>query len=455
MRKNEKCPRKRTDFIYYVAIIFFFIVVAIACPPRLYGDSDQFISMHVHREPVYPLFLWLFRTIFGENRYLYIVAWAQNLFNAFATVLFLRFFVKEFDMNHLTKALATIFVLLPHIMTPILSRTKLVLSSAILNESIGLPLFLIYIVVLLAYIYRGKRNMLLGSAILALILSLIRGAMMITLIAWMLVFAGRLLYEKQWKLIWIPAVAMIVLFGVRGTIFKTYNFVVNDIYVATVCGNMNLVTNILYASDRNAGELIEDDLSRQLYYEIYDAAWENELNYRFAGTNLYEKTAYLENSHDRLKFDYILQITADHYYENIGDDYLQRNIWQDEICANIAHGILPACMGRWIGQYIMLAINGLVRSVAFVHPIVVVPVLLMLLFAFVLCIYSFVKKKHQKEGLAVLIALMMLFANAFGTATVIMCLSRYMIYGFSFFYISFGVMVFEYGKDFWNYKKHQ
>lgn len=447
MNRTKKLLQVKKEYIYYGVIIAFFIGVAITCPPKLYGDSEQFISMHVHREPVYPLFLWFFRTLFGENIYLNIAAWAQNLLNAFASIIFLRFFVKEFELNHLKKVLATIFILLPHIMTPLMSQAHIVLSSAVMNEAIGLPLFLLYIVVLLDYIYRGKKSTLVGSVALGLLLSLIRGSMMITLIAWMLVVTVRFIYEKKWKFILLPLLAMLMLFGVRGTLFKVYNYVVNDIYVATVCGNMNLVTNILYASERSSGELIEDDLSRELYYKIYDAAWENGLNHHFAGTNLYDRTAHLENNHDTLKFDYILQITADYYYENIGDDYLARNIWQDEVCANIAHSILPSCLGRWIGQYIMLSINGLVRSVAFVHPMVILPVLFMLFFAFGLCMYSFIKKTHQKEALAVIIALMMVFANAFGTATVIMCLSRYMIYGFSLFYITFGILIFEYGSD--------
>ena len=444
----------KKEYIYYSIIIVFFVMVAILCPVAMYGDSEQFISMHVHREPVYPLFLWFFRTIFGEGIYLDIVGWVQNLFNAFATIVVFRFFSREFELNHLKKVLATFFLLLPHIVTPLMSRTHLVLSSGILNEAIGLPLFLLYFVVVMNYIYHGSKSTLIGSAALGLLLSLVRGSMMITLIAWMLIVVSRLIYEKRWKLILIPPIVMVLLFSARSTIFKTYNYVVNDIYVATVCGNMNLVTNIFYASDREAGELIEDELSRELYYEIYDAAWEMGYNYKFGGSNLYDKTNHLESTHDRLKFDYILQITADYYYANMDEDYIKRNLWQDEICANIAHSILPACTGRWIGQYIMLAINGLVRSIAFVHPLTVLPCVLLLVFAFALSIIGFIKKKHEKAGLAVLIALMMIAANAFGTATVIMCLSRYMIYGFSVFYISFGILFFGFCGDWINVKSN-
>lgn len=451
MDKRNMFLQIKREYIYYGIITIFFVMVAIFCPVTMYGDSEQFVSMHVHREPVYPLFLWFFRTILEEGIYLDVVSWVQNLFNAFASILLLRFFVKEFNLNHLKKILAVIFILLPHIVTPLMSHEHIVLSSAIMNEAIGLPLFLIHIVVTLSYIYRGKKSTMIGSAALALVLSLIRGSMMITLIAWMLIVAARLIYEKRWKFVLTPALVMLLLFSVRGTIFKTYNYIVNDIYVATVCGNMNLVTNIFYASDREAGELIEDELSRELYYEIYDAAWEQGLNYRFAESNLYDKTIHLENSHDTLKFDYILQITADYYYANIGEDYLERNIWQDQICANMANDLLPACIGRWIGQYFLLAINGLARSIAFVHPMTVVPCVILLVFAFGLSIVSFIKKRHEKAGLAVIIALMMIFANAFGTATVIMCLSRYMIYGFSLFYISFGILFFGFCEDWLKY----
>ena len=149
MKKNIKFLKTKKEYIYYSIIIVFFVMVAIFCPVAMYGDSEQFISMHVHREPVYPLFLWFFRTIFGEGIYLDIVGWVQNLFNAFATIVVFRFFSREFELSHLKKILAIMFLLLPHIVTPLMSRTHLVLSSGILNEAIGLPLFLLYFVVIM------------------------------------------------------------------------------------------------------------------------------------------------------------------------------------------------------------------------------------------------------------------------------------------------------------------
>ncbi len=46
------------------------------------------------------------------------------------------------------------------------------------------------------------------------------------------------------------------------------------------------------------------------------------------------------------------------------------------------------------------------------------------------------RDRNDRTAWMMLISLMLLFGNAYGTAVTIMCLSRYMIYGFIVFYSS-------------------
>lgn len=433
----SKSKHSIQNLIIYTVVAVFFLYLAIAYPVGIYGDSEQFISMHMHREPLYPLFIALFRVLFPTDIYLKVTIIGQNILNAVATIYLLSFFFREYEMKTWMKSLAALFTLLPHVMTPLFSQTGIVLTCGIMNEAIAFPLFYFYMVSLINLAINGKKKHAIIACIFAFLLSLTRGSLMICIIAWMMVFTGRLIFEKKkWYFLVMPVIVMAVLFPTRGKLYEGYNYLVNGISEANMCGNMNLVTNILYASDREVGGQIEDETARQLFYEIYDRADADGLNYRYAGNGWYDRIKHLENTHDNLKFNYILQVEQDYYEANYGTDYVERNKFQEEECRLIAHSIIGSCIGRWLFQYLGLSINGLVRSIAVVRPYTVIPFMILGITSFVLCIVCFVRKKHVKEALALTITLVLLAANAFGTATVIMCISRYMIYCFALYYIT-------------------
>ena len=187
----------RFNLICYGVILLFFIVLAAVFPLGLYGDSEQFISMHMHREPVYPLFLWVFRKIFGESLYLEVVKWAQNLLNAFCAIALLRGLVRRLDFGKVVMTIGTITLLAPHIMTPLFARSHLVLTCGVLNEALCLPLFYLYLLELISFATEGGRNHMVISAAWGVIISLIRGSMMICLIAWAIVAIGRCIFERK------------------------------------------------------------------------------------------------------------------------------------------------------------------------------------------------------------------------------------------------------------------
>ncbi|WP_457848586.1 hypothetical protein, partial [Staphylococcus aureus] len=59
--------------------------------PGVYNDSDQYLKMHIHREPLYPLFLAALRTVF-PNGWLIAMGIVQNVFAAVSIWLFAEYF---------------------------------------------------------------------------------------------------------------------------------------------------------------------------------------------------------------------------------------------------------------------------------------------------------------------------------------------------------------------------
>ena len=67
---------------------------------------------------------------------------------------------------------------------------------------------------------------------------------------------------------------------------------------------MNLVTDMIYASDREDGENIKDEQTRAFFYEIFDKAWEIEGNYQFAGSSLSQRAEHIEQNTTNNKYEH-------------------------------------------------------------------------------------------------------------------------------------------------------
>ena len=64
IRKWKKFP-----FSWLLPVLFFAALWLLGTT-GIYNDSNQYIAMHIHREPLYSFFLWIFRSLFGETKYL-------------------------------------------------------------------------------------------------------------------------------------------------------------------------------------------------------------------------------------------------------------------------------------------------------------------------------------------------------------------------------------------------
>ena len=63
--------KKRTtstkSWCILAALLLFFLGMLAVGGVGVYNDSEQYITMHIHREPLYPLFLAFFRVLCGDG----------------------------------------------------------------------------------------------------------------------------------------------------------------------------------------------------------------------------------------------------------------------------------------------------------------------------------------------------------------------------------------------------
>ena len=439
-----------------------FLGAFVVLGPGVYNDSDQYISMHIHREPLYPLFLALMRRLAGEQ-WLTAMGVIQNILAAGSIWYFSEYISRTFRLRWWGRLIVTGLGVAPYLVTAFFSSLHIFLPNSVMSEGLCMPLFLFFMTACFRIcLEQGrKRKTAMGAALLlALILSLTRSQMMLTILLWFVVTAGviwldpevpeaerragrfqSLLPGKRQLLCLLAAVGMVVLiFVLRLFAVKSYNLVVHGHFINNTYGAVNTLTNILYAADREDGEGIADDQAREFFYQMYDLAWERQANYRFAGDSWTEQADHLEMWHDTIKYEMIEDVFYQTYDREVTGDYILQNLMADETAEQIMAGIFPSCFSRWLGNYLKMAAYGLIRSILVVHP-------LMSLMAAVcylsLPVWMWLVWRRRRCGrvLAVMaVALLAVLANAFAVALTIMCLSRYMIYGFTTFYTGYFLM---------------
>ena len=439
IRKWKKFP-----FSWLLPVLFFAALWLLGTT-GIYNDSNQYIAMHIHREPLYSFFLWIFRRLFGETKYLDIVRFLQNGLAAFSVIWLAESLKKRFGFGQWMETLVCLILLAPHIITPVFSASGLVLSNGVISEALGLPLFYLFTAQCMKMVYTRQRGAALSSLLLSLFLSLVRGQMMFTILLW-LVFAGAVVIVEKKKLakrLLICVVCTALAFGTRTLLVKSYNLVFNGYFINNTFGSVGLLANILYAADEEDAERIADQDARVMFELSYRLAKEQGATYQDAPEGFFNRAAHLEKWHDAIKFEMIEEPWRQLHDREGFIDYIPENVESDRIAATIVKSLLPAVLGRWLYDYLALACYGLIRSIAVVHPLLNWYALTAYLAYIVLAALAWRKNHNSNAVWLAAFSLLAVLANVFATSMIIMCLSRYVIYGLPLFYVSGLMLLYE------------
>lgn len=448
---------KITNISIFIIFTVFFGFLLLTGEPQYLGDTFQHENQFVTREPGYALLIQLLRRISPDNHYQLLIV-VQNILAVAANTIFICVLRRELKVKWYILPLFVIMLLAPHIMTPIASASGMVITNSLLSEGISYSLYLFYIMYILKAIWRrellGRDSRL--AFLWAILVSLVRGQFMILILVWFLAMGLLALLQKRWKQIMILVVMLAAAFAGRGLIVKTYNYCEQGLFVNTVSGKAMSVANVLYVADREDGEAIEDAALRDVYYEIFDRAYADGMNYQFSPDGLLARAAHHEECHDTLNFDYFAVAAKEYVTATTGitvEDYQRMMIEVDKVASALMAELLPQVLPRYVYNYVAMVMMGFVRSVAFVHPVFNWYSFAIYLTAVVLMVFVWLRKADSKAAPLMALVLLMITGNVTGTSLMIQCISRYMLYNLPLFYMA-GLLLLIDCFDIYSSKRH-
>lgn len=461
-----KFDRRNLIFLGIFTIFFGFLLVT--GEPVYVGDTFQYENQMIMREPVYALLIQFCRFISPQNQFLLII-WFQNILAVVANTIVVIFLRRRFQLNIWISLLFTGILLIPHVMTPMFSSMHLVLTNALMTEGILFSLYPLVFMSLLDMMWSGNPVCMKSfhTIVLFLLISLIRGQMMVLFVVWFLVayvlvvkngiHATNKVKDKRntfelaeniakQGLLAILAAVMIA-FMVRSLVIHVYNYCESGLFVNTVSGKAMSFANVLYVTDREDGEAIDDTELRELFYEMYDKADADKMNYKYAPSGIFGKAAYHEMCHDELNFIYFGEPAKRYVGEVEGiyvDRYQELMIAVDEVAVRLSAELMPRVIGRYALNYVNVIALGFVRSIAYEKSFFVLYALFAYVAVIVLTIVLWKKNPKSMAASFMAVVLLCIVGNVCATALMIQCISRYMIYNLPLFYMAAALELLEF-----------
>ena len=454
-----KLSKSRRDTFFLSAMLIFsaifYLFFAFLDGPYLSPDSETYIAMSLHREPLYSLFLALMRALFGPDREKYLMGAIiiQSLLTAVAAWSIPAFLYKKLS---LPKPVAFLLLMMPFgvsLLCRFGAGRRAMYSTSIESEALALPLFLLFFRFLAAYVMEARSRLknLCSAAIFCILLISIRKQMYAALLILLTVIFVEMLRSKCWKkgLLSLAVSALTILLAVTG-LDLSYNTVLRGETVRHSGDSRFLLTMIFYTAERDYGEKIDDANIRKLFYDIYDTCDEAGYLKHSAPNGWLPRVNHFGDHYDHIQIDTLRPGVTDYVAANEPGTETEMAARVDDIMQTMTGSLLLSCLPSMIGCFFDNVLSGLVTTVSMRTFLLSIAALILYAGYLALCALCIVRSKRRctsENGVCTkkkarpevvhfsLLVLLCIIVNVAVVSAVIFCQSRYTIYNMPLFYM--------------------
>ncbi|MCD8039681.1 MAG: hypothetical protein LUE96_11455 [Lachnospiraceae bacterium] len=409
-------------------------------------DSESYIAMQSDREPGYCLYLWLMRSIFGNDLYLDAAAVLQCVIAGISTAVFVLSLKKRFRLNRQVSFGIWAIQCGLTLLNRFVAARGYSYFNSIRTEALAYSFWLFLMLGLIGILYDRNKKSVAVSLIWAIVLTSIRKQM---LIAFVLIFVCCIYAwrrEKGWK----RAVSYAIIIAAFGFLAArltdcAYNYAFWSEFTAHTGDSSFILGNEIYAANAGMAESISSETDREIFLEILSRCDLEEYNIRYAGSGWYGLQDHYSNSYDRIKFDIVMPVIRE-YQDSIGMPEALRDAGYNEIAGTIMREILLPCVPNLLKIFAVNVISGFITTILKVHP--VLNVAAVFLYLAYIALFARLAAKGSYRGacsalqFAALVLVSLVTTIVFTSAT-IYCQMRYMLYNTGLFYQAGLIMLYE------------
>lgn len=444
VKRKDKLHTVAVSVFLGIAFLFMFLLKGYGGA----GDSESYLTMGITREPVYPLLLWLLQAFWGVDNFFIPLAFIQNVLAAVSCMLLTHYFGAKIFHSNIGKWIAAVILLMPYLMTPIFSRTHLVMTNKVMSEGITLPAYYLFVLFLLKMIYEEiKVKHMVISSIIVLFLVLTRGQLLPAIIILAIVLCVDMIRKKTYRKLWIPMILAIGIYCCSSLITGIYHYCNSGVFTATASSKPMILANALYVSVPEDGLKIKNPDIKAIFDRTYAELDKNRMLAKYADGSLIDKARYHEACHDSISFDYFELIKNDIFVDRMGSNYTEYMIVQDEIAGELTKELLTHNYGRYLKNYIAVCSLGFVRSIAIDKSILPYYALVMYVVGIMCIIVIWEKRGFTNSLFFFIMTYIMIIGFVMSTSLILQCITRYMIYNLPFFYLAGLAVLNDFRKD--------
>ena len=416
-------------------------------------DSPGYLEMNLTREPLYPMFLALFRFLFrgaSPDHYLFFVVLFQSILAAMAAWFMAAFLYQEI---HLGKAVSLLVLGIPMVVSLLCrfaARRGSMYSNSILTEGITVSAYLIFFRFLFAYVFRHTKRDLFACAFLSFLMISTRKQMIVSLIVLVLAIFYVSFAEK--KIMRGISAVLLCFFGVllcSACLDMGYNYVLRGRAVRHSGDTRFITTMAFYTANRDDCRYIEDSEIQNLFLKIYDACDEGGYLKTYAGEGWMNRVSHFGDHYDYIQIDTMWPLITSYVDEHCGGDDVDISGNTDLIMNTINVSVIPHNISKIAATFFDNFLSGLVTTVAQRNTYLIGYTFLIYLLYILLLLYHIRQSKNGRLCLLALLTLLSVFLNVGLVSLVIFCQTRYTIYNMALFYISLLLMLYEPARKFW------
>lgn len=436
-----KFIKNHIKWITFSFLMIVFVAQYLILGVRPSPDTVRFEAFSQDVYPLYPLVLYLFRTLLGAELGYNLLGLVQNVFLAAAIFSLIEYLRKTYHLNAFFYLLSAVVSSLVFFVQLLFTRAGIMSSNILFSEAISIPIYLYFFRYSLeAFLEKRKRPFII-SCILALCLILTRGQLYWAVI---IVFINGVCLadvSRRKALICAILACALIVGGVQGARYiQTIN--VRDEQTKSPVGFF-LLTTAVYCSESDDALLFDEGSGERQLFDIARSAMDDPA--RLAAFS-YE-TGGLTNRHNKFEdhYDDIKSILINSY-QSLTAQGMSISV------GDMTRILIFENMGAFILHCAQNGLVGLVRTVAILKPYINIFACLFLAF---MTLFPIIIRKDpdlSKERKLIILAVVGTYLNALVMAPGVFALSRYVFYNMPTMYLSaivlFAALLKKYAKKF-------